>query len=160
MRLHGKGNKSRVVPLRDEMVNVLKTYLDENHPSFPYEREYPLFYNRGRNKLTGSGITYILQNYAAMAHTQSPELVHKKISPHCFRHSRAMHLLQARVNLIYIRDLLGHTSIQTTEIYAKADSKFKREAIEKVSENLFSTQIKETSWKKDKELKSFLKGLA
>lgn len=160
VRLHGKGNKSRIVPLRDQMVNILETYLEENHLSFPYENKHPLFFNSGRNKLTGSGITYILTSYAVMARAISPKLIPEKISPHCFRHSRAMHLLQAGVNLIYIRDLLGHTSIQTTEIYAKADSKFKREAIEKASENLFSTQIKETSWEKDKELKSFLKGLA
>jgi site-specific recombinase XerD len=54
------------------------------------------------------------------------------ITCHSLRHSKAMHLLQAGVNLVYIRDLLGHVSIKTTEIYARADSKQKRIALEKL----------------------------
>jgi integrase/recombinase XerD len=64
----------------------------------------------------------------------------EKISCHSLRHSKAMHLLQAGVNLVYIRDILGHVSIQTTEIYAKADSKQKREAIEKAYSNVMPTE--------------------
>ena len=60
-----------------------------------------------------------------MANKQQPELIPKKISCHSIRHSKAMHLLQAGVNLVYIRDILGHVSIQTTDIYARADSKSK-----------------------------------
>ena len=52
------------------------------------------------------------------------------------RHSRAMHLLQSGVTLIYIRDLLGHVSVQTTEVYAKADTKLKRDALEKAHPNI------------------------
>jgi site-specific recombinase XerD len=66
-----------------------------------------------------------------MARTVNPEMVPDNISCHCLRHSKAMHLLQSGVNLVYIRDLLGHCSIQTTEVYAKADSRQKREALEK-----------------------------
>lgn len=90
----------------------------------------------------------------------NPELIPLKVSLQCFRHSKAMHLLQAWVNLVYIRDLLRHVSIQTTEISAKADSKFKRGALEKASENFFDADIGIASWNDDKELKSFLKGLA
>jgi site-specific recombinase XerD len=53
-----------------------------------------------------------------------------KVTPHVLRHSKAMHLLQAGTNLVYIRDILGHVSVKTTERYARADSKRKREAIE------------------------------
>ena len=53
-----------------------------------------------------------------MANKQQPEIIPKKISCHSIRHSKAMHLLQAGVNLVYIRDILGHVSIQTTDIYA------------------------------------------
>ena len=160
VRLHGKGNKSRIVPLRDQMVEILRTYIEENHLLLASKKEHPLFFNSSGHKLTGSGITYILRTYVVMARTTEPELIREKISPHCLRHSRAMHLLQAGVNLVYIRDLLGHVSIQTTEIYAKADSRFKREALEKASENFFNMDIKEASWNDDKELKSFLRGLA
>ena len=55
-----------------------------------------------------------------MARLLNSDIIPEKISPHVFRHSRAMHLLQAGVNLVYIRDILGHVSIQTTEIYARA----------------------------------------
>jgi site-specific recombinase XerD len=67
--------------------------------------------------------------YVRSAHIANPNLVPERISPHSFRHSKAMHLLQAGVNLVYIRDILGHVSIQTTEVYARADSKQKREAL-------------------------------
>ena len=72
-----------------------------------------------------------------MARTATENLIPEKISPHCLRHSKAMHLLQAGVNIVYIRDILGHVSIQTTEVYARADSKQKREALEKTYTSIF-----------------------
>ena len=71
------------------------------------------------------------------------------------RHSKAMHLLQAGVNLVYIRDILGHVSIQTTEVYARADSKQKREAIQKAYKNVAPDV--EPLWEKDKDLLQWLK---
>lgn len=89
-----------------------------------------------------------------------PDLFNVRVTPHTFRHSRAMHLLQSGVNLIYIRDLLGHVSIQTTEIYARADERAKREAIEKASEKIMPQLSPiENSWKKDKGLMEFLRSL-
>ena len=70
-----------------------------------------------------------------------------------------MHLLQAGVNLIYIRDLLGHVSIQTTDIYARADSKAKREALEKAYINLTPNRDSDKSWEGNKNLRDWLKGL-
>jgi site-specific recombinase XerD len=64
------------------------------------------------------------------AHAERPELVPEKISPHVLRHSKAMHLLENGVNLIHIRDILGHASIVTTEVYAKANPEMKRQAVE------------------------------
>lgn len=160
VRLCGKGNKVRVVPLREQMVEILRTYMSENQLYLPAKNGYPLFFNNNGQKLTGSGIAYILNNYVVMARTCDPTLIPEKVSPHVIRHSRAMHLLQAGVNLVYIRDLLGHVSIQTTEIYARSDSRFKREAIEKASHDFFEGEVKVASWETDKGLKSFLKGLA
>lgn len=71
-----------------------------------------------------------------------------------------MHLLQAGVNLVYIRDILGHVSIQTTEIYARADSKQKREALESAYVNMIPNEITKRSWEKDQELKIWLKNLS
>ncbi len=160
VRLHGKGNKTRIVPLREQQVDILTTYLDENRMNTPSQSERPLFFNSSGAKLTCSGVTYILKIYAAMARTVNPELIPKQISPHILRHSKAMHLLQAGVNLVYIRDVLGHVSVQTTEIYARADSKLKRESLEKASRDIFDKEIVALSWEKDKKLKLFLQSLA
>lgn len=160
VRLHGKGNKTRVVPLREQQVDILNTYLEENRLNTHSQSERPLFFNSSGAKLTCSGVTYILKTYAAMARVVHPELIPKQISPHILRHSKAMHLLQAGVNLIYIRDILGHVSVQTTEIYARADSRLKRESLEKASRDIFNQVAGVPSWGKDKKLRSFLKGLA
>jgi len=160
VRLHGKGNKTRVVPLREQQVEILTNYLDENRLNTPSRSERPLFFNSSGAKLTCSGITYILKTYADLARVVHPELIPKQISPHILRHSKAMHLLQAGVNLVYIRDILGHVSIQTTEIYARADSKMKRESLEKASRDIFEKEIRVLSWEKDKKLRLFLKSLA
>ena len=71
------------------------------------------------------------------------------------RHSKAMHLLQAGINLVYIRDILGHVSIQTTEIYARADSKQKREALEKAYVNVNPDEV--PMWTGNENLVAWLK---
>jgi integrase/recombinase XerD len=160
VRLHGKGDKSRVVPLMEQEVKILSAYMEENHLDIPLQSERPLFFNSSGHKLTCSGVTYILMKYAAMARAFHPELIPRQISPHVLRHSKAMHLLQAGVNLVYIRDILGHVSVKSTEIYARADSKHKRESLERASRDIIDKEIGVPSWEKDKELKSFLKSLA
>ena len=70
-----------------------------------------------------------------------------------------MHLLQAGVNLVYIRDLLGHVSIQTTDVYARADSKQKREAFEKAYVDLNPIVAKRKSWEGNNQLLDWLKSL-
>nr|WP_290769260.1 tyrosine-type recombinase/integrase [Halanaerobium sp.] len=74
-----------------------------------------------------------------------------------FRHSKAMHLLQAGVNLIYIRDFLGHVDIKTTEIYARADTETKRKAIENAYPDIIENDLPE--WNRDPELLSWLSNL-
>ena len=70
-----------------------------------------------------------------------------------------MHLLQAGVNIVYVRDLLGHVSIQTTDIYARADSKQKREALEKAYIDLIPENAKTREWEKSQNLLDWLKSL-
>ena len=89
-----------------------------------------------------------------MARSTSPNLIPATVTPHCLRHSKAMHLLQANVNLIYIRDLLGHSEIKTTEIYARADTSLKRQALEKASP--VNQQIQYPAWTDDDDLMSWL----
>ena len=90
---------------------------------------------------------------------KNSDLIPEMVSPHILRHSKAMHLLQAGVNIIYIRDLLGHVSVTTTEIYARADSNAKREALEKAYRDIGITLPKLNSWERDPKLKAFLKSL-
>ncbi|GHT07990.1 putative integrase/recombinase y4rC [Bacteroidia bacterium] len=131
IRIMGKGQKVRIVPLMEEQMKILLCYMKENGLIRSECRPYPLFSNNRKEKLTRGGITHIVQKYAQSARKKDSNLIPAKLSCHSLRHSKAMHLLQAGVNLVYIRDILGHVSIQTTEIYARADSKQKREAIEK-----------------------------
>lgn len=157
--LYGKGNKKRIVPLQNEQVALLLAYMKENSLDNPGNNQRPLFANNRGGRLTNAGITYILNMYADIARKLKPELIPDKISPHTLRHSYAMHLLKAGVNLVYIRDILGHVSIQTTEIYARADSKQKREALEAAYINVIPNLGTEGSWEKDSQLKVWLKNI-
>ena len=130
IRIVGKGNKMRIVPLLDAQIKHLRIYMKESGMDSPAISMYPLFHNVWREKLTRAGINYILQKYAAQTRLIDDRLIPEKISCHTMRHSKAMHLLQAGVNIVYIRDILGHVSVKTTEVYARADSKQKRRAIE------------------------------
>lgn len=158
LRLTGKGCKSRIVPILSKTMAYLKQYIEGNHLNTPSMGSHPLFYNRKKEKLTRAGISYILEKYVECARKSTPGLIPDRISPHSLRHSKAMHLLQSGVNLVYIRDLLGHTDIATTEIYARADSKMKRQALENVYKELKPNQT-DPSWQEDQELLAWLQGL-
>jgi integrase/recombinase XerD len=134
--------------------------MQENHLLEPYANQYPLFSNRRNEKLTRAGVTYILKTYVNLARKINSLIIPEKISCHSLRHSRAMHLLQAGVNLVYIRDLLGHVSVQTTDVYARADSRQKREAFEKAYIDITPGIAKTKSWENDDNLLDWLKNLA
>lgn len=131
--LTGKGDKARIVPLMPDTGALIEKYINNHNIVSP---EQYLFVNKMRQKLTRSGVEYVISKYVTQARDRHPEIAISNVTPHVFRHSKAMHLVQANVNLIYIRDFLGHESVKTTEIYAKADSAAKREAIEKASEKI------------------------
>ena len=91
---------------------------------------------------------YILDKYVEITrHSVTASIMPDRVSPHSFRRSKATHLLQAGVNIVYIRDFLGHQDISTTEAYARMDSQMKRKAIENASAivGTIGTQV----WKKD-----------
>lgn len=155
IKIVGKGNKARIVPLMNEEVIHLKNYMSKNSLLEDYANMYPLFSNNRKEKLTRAGVTHILQKYASMARKENSVLIPAKISCHSLRHSKAMHLLQAGVNLIYIRDILGHESVTTTEVYAKVDSKQKRDAIEKAYVGVVKKEA--PIWVKNQNLLEWLK---
>jgi site-specific recombinase XerD len=156
IKLFGKGRKSREVPLMNKTAALLKNYLEERNLQRNGRLDFPLFFNNRFTKLTRAGIAYILDKHFNKAKSLSPNVMPDSISPHTLRHSKAMHLLQANVNLAYIRDILGHSDISTTEIYAKADTEMKREALEKVLEDSIPASV--PAWASDNNLLSWLKG--
>lgn len=138
--LTGKGNKTRAVPLSSSMTAILTAYMEEHKLLEPVCKSHPVFTNRFGNRFSRFGIAYILKRYAYSAFTKL-SIAPEKITPHILRHSKAMHLLQAGVNLVYIRDILGHASIQTTEVYARADGEMKRKAFEKAHSPVESKEL-------------------
>lgn len=159
IQIYGKGRKTRIVPMVNNQLLILRKYLDGYGLNDEKYLKSPLFYNSRNEKMTRAGITYILKKYADMARLESPSLIPTKICCHQLRHSKAMHLLQAGVNIIWIRDLLGHTSVQTTEVYARADSKQKREALENAYSNMLPGKTMDGDWQKNQNLLDWLNGL-
>lgn len=132
--LFGKGRKARIVPLISQTIKILEKYIKIYN--IPADSNNLLFYNSQKDPLTRMGITYIIKKYVTIARNKNPLEFQINVTPHTFRHSKAMHLLESGVNLIYIRDFLGHESVTTTEIYARVNPENKRKAIEKHSEEL------------------------
>ncbi len=154
--LKGKGNKNRQVPLMSNTVLILRYYISENKLDDNRKIDYPLFTNSQNRKLTKEGVAYIINKYVDQAFRKS-NIIPSKVTPHMFRHSKAMHLLEAGVNSIYIRDFLGHTDLKTTEIYAKSNLEMKRKAIEKAFPEIISSDLPD--WNKDTSLISWLSNL-
>lgn len=116
--LHGKGNKVRQVPIMSNTKSLLDSYLNTRKTcSGMAGTENFLFVNQKQQKLSPWGISYIIDKYVEQAKKDVSFTVRFTVTPHVFRHSKAMHLLQSGVNLIYIRDFLGHSDCSTTEIY-------------------------------------------
>lgn len=147
--LTGKGRKARQVPLMKDTCKLLDTYIR----SFNLRSESltsPLFFNKNGQALSRYGITYILKKYASQAELDGK----KKISPHVLRHTKAMHLLRAGVNMIYIRDFLGHVDISTTEVYARIDAEMKRKVFEEKVPNFTPNTV--MPWEEDEDLLQWL----
>lgn len=124
--LIGKGRKTRTVPIMVETVGIIRNYIKENGLSVQGKQDTPLFFNCKGEKLTRQGITYILQKYTT-------EIGFENVTPHVVRHSKAMHLTEADINPVYIRDFLGHTDLKVTQIYSKTSVEMKRKALEKLT---------------------------
>lgn len=157
-----KDYEDRTVPLSDKTAHLIVHFLKKENLQAPEYRCQLLFTNPQGNSLTRAGVSYILKKYSDQVRTANPELLPEVVTPHCVRHSKAMHLLQAGVPLIYIRDFLGHSQIRTTEIYAKADSKAKRSALENAYPELMagiSASLPSHSWKDDIDLIQWLDNL-
>jgi site-specific recombinase XerD len=128
VRLHGKGRKERAVPLWKTTVKRLREWL----PRVNGAADAPLFPNDRGQALSRSGVESRLRAAIGAAVSRCPSLAKKRVSPHTLRHTTAMHLLQAGVDLSVIALWLGHESPETTHLYIEADLAIKQSALEKL----------------------------
>lgn len=141
LTIFGKGRKYRTIPIMKKTCDIIKQYINENN----LVRTSYLFSNAKKDKLTTRTIEYIVKKYISLSNCI------KKITPHSIRRSRAIHMLEAGVSLIYIQHFLGHESIKTTEIYLQVSEEIKRQAIEKAYPKTFD-KVETTSWNNDENL--------
>lgn len=157
--ISGKGSKTRYVPVMGPTAELVLDYLEHlgHHPGLGADAD-PLFHGPNHSRLTRSGVTKLLARHVRAVRARDPSWASGlPVTPHTLRRSRAMHLIQAGVNLIYIRDLLGHADVSTTEIYARADAEIKRRAIENAYEPLTPDVLPD--WTVDTSLISWLDSL-
>ena len=128
IRVRGKGRRERVLPLWKTTAKALRAWLAVRGDASCPE----LFLNARRGPLTRDGFEYILAKHIAVAAAAAPSIKKKRVSPHVLRHSCAMHTLQATHDIRKVALWLGHASVQTTEIYVRADPTEKLAAIDAV----------------------------
>ena len=151
--LTGKGNKTRVVPLRQETVEAITHYLqlrrkkgiESNH----------LFLNINQQPITRFGIGRRVDKYTQKARRRCPSLRHRRVTPHVFRHTIALHLLEAGNNIVDVQNWLGHEDLKTTSQYIEISIERKRAALEKLPPPHCGELPEEPRWKKP-ELMEFL----
>ncbi len=140
--LHGKGNKVRTVPIMPTTVEHLKHYLSIFHNDYTRKDDCYLFYIKTHNvvhQISPDTIASFMKKYALSAQNESIDFP-KKLHPHMLRHTRAIHLYRAGMPLPLLSEFLGHSSLETTRIYAYADTEMKRQAIEKASLGILSDE--------------------
>jgi hypothetical protein len=127
VRILGKGNKTRLCPLWTSTASTLKALIAGR------SGQDPVFLNRCREGLTRIGICALVRRCAAQAARRVPSIGTKRVSPHVIRHTTAVHLLRAGVDINTIRAWLGHVSLDTTNIYAEVDLEMKAKALSECS---------------------------
>lgn len=125
VRIRGKGSKERICPLWKETATALSRLIDGGG-----DRGAPVFRSAAGRTLSRDGAAYLLAKYVARAAERLPALRRRRISPHVLRHSCAVALLQAGVDLTVIRDYLGHASVATTGRYLATNVEMKREVLQ------------------------------
>ncbi len=137
VRLHGKGNKFRTCPLWQITATSLSKLIADRGKSDA------VFLNRVNQPLTRFGIHRLVSHYAELASAAVPSLATKRVSPHTIRHTTAVHLLRAGVDINTIRAWLGHVSLDTTHIYAEVDMEMKAKALARVDISNLKTKAQQ-----------------
>jgi integrase/recombinase XerD len=151
VRLLGKGNKIRHCPLWPTTAQTLTPLVAKRAPT------QPVFLNRCGQPITRFGIHTLVERCAQKAAAEIPSLASKRVSPHTVRHTTAVFLLRAGVDINTIRAWLGHASINTTQIYAEFDLEMKAKALAKC--DLIGETIPVKHWANDASLMAFLQSL-
>ena len=128
VQLLGKGRKERLCPLWPETAADLKALLRRQ----PRADNEPMFISRYGRPLGASGVRFKLAQYVAAAAKLSSSLSNKRITPHTFRHSAAVSLISSNTDVTVVRDWLGHAGLDTTNLYAQANLKTKRRALQRL----------------------------
>jgi site-specific recombinase XerD len=155
VRILGKGRKQMIVPISSATADIMKVYYKSNKIDINNPHRAVFMNNRGET-LTRPGINYILDKYIRRIRQHNPDKYRFKITAHTMRHSKATILLLSDVNLVYIRDFLGHASVVTTEVYAKTNPEFLRRAVEKNARN-YNDALGEYAQEEKECLSEFLK---
>ncbi|MGA2157291.1 MAG: tyrosine-type recombinase/integrase [Bryobacteraceae bacterium] len=153
VRLHGKGGKERVCPLWPETAAALREIVSANAP------DKPIFQNARGAPLTRDGVAYLLDKYVRRASETRPDLRTRRVTPHVMRHSCAVALLQAGVDVSVIRDYLGHASVATTSRYITTNLKMKRDVLEAFWKRSGLTERTRRRWSPSPKLLAFLEKL-
>lgn len=158
VRLTGKGSKTRIVPLTDGTVTLLRGYMASNGLLTPEAADRPIFCGRYDRPMSRSGVRYLLAKHVRAANTDRATMP-SRVGPHTLRHSKAMHMLEAGIPVVIIRDILGHVDVKTTEVYARANLDMKRKALETVANSPTAPKASTVSWRDDRQLMSWLTSL-
>lgn len=144
--LNGKGRKARYAIMLPKQVDILRKYMKIYKLDLPENAHRPLFSNVHGKPLTRAGVNYLLQKNLTEARKSNPDKIPSKLTPHSLRHTKAMHLLEAGWQLVEIRDFLGHVSIQTTGIYARANKQAQDKALGKVYQDITPETDQTEQW--------------
>jgi site-specific recombinase XerD len=155
VRVYGKGRKERWCPLWPQTADLLRALLAERGSNAPLDQ--PVFRNHRGGRLTRFGVRYLLSKYCARAKVGTPTLAAKRLHPHSMRHSTAVHLLRAGVDITTISHWLGHASVTTTNRYATVDLDMKRKAIEQARPTDFASGP--ALWRSDTSVLEWLESL-
>jgi site-specific recombinase XerD len=155
VRLRGKGRKERICPLWRQTADAVASLVDGEKEGL----DRRVFLNARGQPLSRDGVAYILDKYTKLAADEMPRLAHLRVTPHALRHSCAVALLQAGLDVTVIRDYLGHASVATTSRYISTNLKMKREVLEAFWERAGLATAADSGWEPTPDVLAFLESL-
>jgi len=147
VKLTGKGNKTRFVPVQKETISAMTHYMCFRVNAKADEH---FFLNSRKAPITRFGVTYIVKKYTKQAAKECSSLKNCNITPHVFRHTNALHLIQSGTDVLVLQDWLGHKWLATTMKYIKINIEMKRKALEQFPAPISSSANQKPVWQEPK----------